>query len=174
MRKKKFYHGGIGFDDERELRRIVAEHNVKRVLEFGPGVSTRIFLNAGVEHITSCEHDSKWLAIADHRYAGNDKVRVLRYQNTPEVSVSELDGQQFDLAFVDSPQGYAGARVEHVGQEGRSRLNTLRCALRHASIVVLHDALRPGEQNSLGTLIDQGVHVVTLATKKGLAICSRS
>ena len=118
----------------------------RRVLEFGPGHSTQAFIDAGVPEVVSLEHDPKWLDRMFERFKHEPSVHVLPYRNTPVI---DGDLGSFDLAFVDSPVGHDRGRVEHPGQEGCARLNTLTFALQHARVVLLHDAGRPGEQRSL-------------------------
>lgn len=169
-RKKTGYPGGIMFDDEATLGDLVREFNIKRLLEFGPGASTRIFLRAGVESITSCEHDPAWMGRARALYAADPRVRFWSYSNTDPVVVSGLPAElTFDAALVDSPQGY---RPEHL-RDGMARINTLRYALQRAPVVFLHDAKRDGEQRSLAALAAEG-HTVTMRdTRKGIAVIKR-
>lgn len=121
----------------------------RRVLEFGPGHSTQAFIDAGVPEIVSLEHDPKWLQKSIDRYAKYHNVHIFRYTNSPVIEMPHPDPRSFDLAFVDSPVGHDRGRVEHPGQEGCARLNTLTFALQHSRVVLLHDAGRKGEQRSL-------------------------
>lgn len=136
-----------------EIERIDA----KSVLEFGPGYTTQIFLELGIKRIVTCEHMEKWLEVAKERFAGDDRVRVISYTNTVPVE-ADLGGEKFDIALVDSPQGFASARVSHPGMEDCSRLNTCLFALEHAKVVLLHDADRPLERGTLGRLNASGYH----------------
>jgi hypothetical protein len=173
-RRKNGWAGGIMDDDAAMLRKMVKDHNIKSVLEFGPGYSTQVFLNAGVERITACEHEPRWRETARKLYANEKRVTILPYANTPIVVVN-LEGQTFDAAFVDSPQGYAKARVVHPGQEGVSRYNTLCAALVHAPIVFLHDAKRSLEQAALARIAAEGRGTFEmLNTSKGIARVIRS
>jgi len=168
-RKNKGWKGGIEDDDATALHQIVQDHKIKSLLEFGPGYSTHAFLCAGVERIVSCEHDPNWLATARGLFATEKRVTILPYTNTPVVAVN-LEGQTFDAAFVDSPEGSAKARVVHRGQEDLSRYNTLRAALIHAPLAFLHDARRPLEQAALARLVAEGVAEWDMfATTKGIA-----
>jgi hypothetical protein len=168
-RNRKGWNGGIGDDDAAALRRLVQEHNIKALLEFGPGFSTHLFLCAGVERIVSCEHDPSWFLTARKLFEGDKRVTILPYENTPAVDL-DLQGQTFDAAFVDSPKGNAKSRVVLRGQEGMSRYNTLRAALTHAPVAFLHDAKRPLEQAALARLLAEGLaEWDLLETKKGIA-----
>src|SRR5690606_2866892 len=91
------------------------------------------------------------------------------YRNDPKVVVEGLHGRtRFDLAFVDSPPGNKD-RVELAGQEGASRMNTLLYALSRAPVVLLHDAHRPGEQESLRRVAEAGHKVETLPGRGNFA-----
>ncbi len=125
------------------------------VLEFGPGFSTYALIEAGVPRILCCEYLEKWADIARERFKDYPQVEIIPYVDEPEAT-ADLAGKFFDLAFVDSPKGYAGARVIHPGQEDCSRFNTCLLALQHAPVVLLHDAGRPLERGSLGRLNQMG------------------
>ncbi|WP_196258575.1 hypothetical protein [Pelagibacterium limicola] len=143
------------------------------VLEFGPGGSTFAFIEAGVKRIVTCEHDAGWLDKARSRFAEHSAVSVHLYQNAPNVTVEGLSARaKFDLAFVDSPPGNR-FRVEHEGQEGLSRFNTLAFAIRRAPVVLLHDAGRDGEQASLARLAAMGHGVEILAGRGNIARITR-
>lgn len=145
------------------------------VIEFGPGGSTYAFIEAGCEKIVTCEHDDEWLAKAEKRFAEYDQVQVLRYRNEPKVVVEGLHGRaSFDLAFVDSPLGVAGKRLEHPGQEGCARLNTLEYALKRAPVVLLHDAHRDGEQASLERIKADGHKVEMIPGRGNMARITRA
>lgn len=137
-----------------EIDRIAA----KSVLEFGPGDSTQVFLDLGIQRIVTCEHKEKWRKVAAKRFKNDPRVKVVSYTNTVPVEVPELNGEKFDLALVDSPQGFYPAREVLEGMEDCSRLNTCLFALEHAKVVLLHDALRPLERGTLGRLNALGYH----------------
>lgn len=117
------------------------------VLEFGPGHSTQAFIDAGVPEVVSLEYDKKWYNKALGKYLMYPQVKIRRYWNEPVIT--DVPRGPYDLAFVDSPVGHDRGRVEHPGQEGCARLNTLTFALQHSRVVLLHDAGRKGEQRSL-------------------------
>ena len=146
----------------------------KSVLEFGPGFSTYAFIEAGVPRILGCEYLDKWFAFAKERFKDHPQVEVVRFYDEPEAR-ADIGDERFDLALVDSPKGYAGARTIHPGQEDCSRLNTCLLALQHAPIVLLHDAARPLERGTLGRLNQLG-HKVKFypdGSKSGMARIDR-
>lgn len=128
--------------------------NAKSVVEFGPGHSTKAFLEAGVEEIVGLEHNDEWFETMVERFKDNPRVSIKRYWNEAPVArvPDDVSGRQFDIAFVDSPKGNFGPRVALPGQEDCSRLNTCLAALQLAPVVYLHDAIRPLERGTLGYL----------------------
>lgn len=161
------------FDDYRALLDLA--RGKRRVLEFGPGVSTLALLEASCERIASCEHTETWFSKAAARYADDPRVTVYRYFDEVPVTVDRLPyDAEFDFAFVDSPVGDGGKRQKyHLDREDCSRLNTLEFALQRAPIVALHDAKRDGEQASLARLEAQGFRWHMIDTRKGIAVIER-
>lgn len=140
---------------ESDYKVLLAEAQGKKsVLEFGPGFSTYALIEAGVERILCCEYLEKWLEFAKERFKDYPQVEIIPFLDEPEAK-ADIVGE-FDMAFVDSPKGYAGARVIHKGQQDCSRLNTCLLALKHAPLVLLHDASRPLERGTLGRLNQMG------------------
>jgi hypothetical protein len=164
-RKGKPLHTG---DD---LLLVAAVQGVKSVLEFGPGESTQIFLDAGVERVVSCEYIDKWFNVAKERFKGEPRVEILKFTDTIPVAVDGLEDEQFDVAFVDAPKGWPlQNRHIHQGYEDCSRFNTCLYALQHAPVVYLHDAYRPLERGSLCRLSRAGYEFDFIdGTKLGLA-----
>jgi hypothetical protein len=136
---------------------LLAEATGKEsVLEFGPGFSTYALIEAGVPKILCLEYLDKWFDIAVERFKDYPQVGIRRYYDEPVATADIPNNAHFDLAFVDSPKGYAGARTAHPGQEDCSRFNTCLLALQHAPVVLLHDAARPLERGTLGKLNRMG------------------
>jgi hypothetical protein len=131
---------------------------VNSVIEFGPGYSTFAWIEAGVDEIVGLEHDPVWFAKQTERFKDYPQVKIDHYWNTaPAAKVPDwVAERQFDIAFVDSPKGYMGARVAHPGQEDCSRLNTCLAALQLAPVVYLHDAARPLERATMMRLQRDG------------------
>ena len=162
----------LKFEDYGLIIEEVKRANAKTALEFGPGASTLALIESGLERIVTCEHDRGWREKAKTKFRDFPQVKVIAYLNEP-IAVAEID-RKFDIAFVDSPQGYVGARVVHPGQEDWSRLNTCLLALEHAPIVVLHDAIRPLERGSLGCMSAMGHQITILPSPYGMARIERA
>jgi hypothetical protein len=141
-----------------ELDRLGA----RSVLEFGPGASTRLFLEAGVSRILTCEYSDRWLRRAVREWGDEPRVEVRRFLNEPEATIRGERIGAFDLAFADSPIG-SNRREKLAGQEECSRLNTTLLALLHAPVVLLHDCHRPGEQATLERVKAKGYRVTILS-----------
>jgi hypothetical protein len=154
---------------------LVSEGKGKQsVLEFGPGFSTFAFIEAGVPRILCCEYLEKWREISKERFKDYPQVEIIPFEDKPEAEAPIVG--VFGLALVDSPKGYAGARTIHPGQEDCSRLNTCLLALKHAPVVLLHDAFRPLERGTLGRLSQMGhkVSFYSNCSKSGMAkICRK-
>lgn len=130
------------------------------VLEFGPGISTFAFIEAGAQVIDSYEHAEKWRRDARLKFREYPQVRIFSYENIPYLLGPD---RRYNIAFVDSPSGGKNSsRIIHPGQDGLSRYNTLKYALDRSDIVLLHDADREDEQNSIKAL---GCNYVMLTDK---------
>lgn len=158
--------GTLPFSDYGYLLKVAA--GKQSVLEFGPGISTLAFVEAGLTDIVTCEHAPEWLGKAQEALKAFPQCRVLGYENVaPAALVGALNGHpEFDLALVDSPSGVEGhkdkeGRVRLPGQEDCSRLNTCLAALRHSKIIYLHDWFRANERATLERLSSMG-HRVTI------------
>lgn len=121
-----------------------------RILEWGPGESTRIMVNwLPSAEIVTIEHDSRWFEAARTEWADNENVSVVLraiggrvgaaqgYATYPiHSSPATCDGA-FDLAFVD----------------GRLRCDCLVVASMVVSayhgLVILHDSDRPNYRPGL-------------------------
>ena len=107
-----------------------------RTVEFGPGRSTQALLEAGCT-VVSYEASQRWLEEGQKLFKGLPvAVRPL--------SAIEADTSEYALAFVDGP----------TGTPRLSRLLTLGWAARRGiETIVLHDAARPGERESVETML---------------------
>jgi predicted O-methyltransferase YrrM len=150
----------IADDDAAELGRLVRLNRISSLLEFGPGQSTDKFLSAGVERLTTCEHDPvNFRAMREH-FRADKRVTVLHHVFASEIVVPKLDGKAFDAAYVNTPDG--------------DRMNTLRCALRACALVFVQDAKRPDRRAMLDRLSDEGVAFCEMIeTAKGIAAVYR-
>lgn len=158
------------FDDYGALIDECRLIGARTVLEFGPGISTLAFIEAGCQRIATCEYQDKWIEKAKTDFTSCPQVSVHRFKNAVDVEVSGLSRRDFDLVFVDSPIGSESRSfVPLEGQEDCPRFNTLVYALRCAPVVLLHDAKREGEQRTLTRIAEMGYSVEMIETVKGIA-----
>ena len=105
---------------------VLQRYQVKRVLEFGAGLSSVLMSQYGGVHVTSYETDPVW-------------AKSLKDLNLPNLDVRMWDGKQvqlteaYDLAFIDGPAN------------GENREHSTRIASGAAPLVIQHDARRPSE-----------------------------
>ncbi len=143
------------------LKKFVEKHGNKTVLEFGPGMSTASFADAGCE-VYSLEYDEKWYVHFKKQFADVSNVHVLRFDNREQLCIPELDERRFDLGFVDSPIGALFKTF--------SRLNACEYVAQRTKTWILHDAQRTGEQQTLSHFQGQGWRV---ETNKNMGIVTR-
>jgi hypothetical protein len=166
------------FNDYALLMQQVNDLGAKSCLEFGPGITTLALIEAGVEKIVTLEHDLEWLGEKIEQFKDYPQVSVGRYHDEPIV-LADVE-EDFDMAFVDSPQGFTHAmpgrkpRVAHPGFKDCSRLNTCLFALDRAPVVFLHDSIRPLERGTLGRLNAMGYKITQLPSKVGMARIDRN
>jgi hypothetical protein len=147
----------------------VSSLGAKSVLELGPGDSTEVFAKMGLQ-VTTIEHMQKWYEVAKKRFKDYPNVRVLKGEDEMPFTVAGMGSyEKFDLAFVDSPQGYFPKRKIHKGYEDCSRFNTALFALERAPVVLLHDVNRPCERGTLNRLNRMGYEIELIPAPYGVA-----
>ena len=117
-------------DFEALLTTLVLERKPRRILEWGPGFSTDLFVHLCPQAtILSIEHQEKWAAKQAERFNGRAEIvyrgigPACRYAYWPTTQ------PQFDLIFVD-------------GRRRNECLLAARECLAPGGVVVLHDANR--------------------------------
>ena len=157
--------GGPSIDAQhaRLLLFILQERKPRTILELGSGSSTVIIahamkrLEAPMPVHIAVDHEERFLENTRELARVNGVVDRVRFEHCP---LGPLDGfalpwysgvpevvrgEQLDLVIIDGPPAYA------VG-EGRARepaLTVLRPFLSKGAVVILDDANRPGEKESL-------------------------
>ena len=147
----------------------IASLGAKNILEFGPGDSTQVFADLGLQ-VTTVEHSEKWYEVAKKRFAKYPNVRVLKGEDQMPFVIHGMGSyEKFDLAFVDAPEGYYPRRKIHPGYEDCSRFNTTLAALERAPVVLLHDVIRPLERGTLNRLSRMGYKFGIIQVPYGMA-----
>lgn len=164
MKEFEYGMGGLQEDDIEVLREKFKSFN--NIVEFGPGNSTKVFIELGIESIHCCEYQNKWLRVSKNTF-GN-RVYHYRFNNKIDFSIPELEDKAFDAAFVDAPVGTKKGKV-FKEYKGRSRINTLLWSIKRCNYVYLHDAKRKGERRSLNYLEKLGCSYSVIDTEKGIA-----
>lgn len=142
---------------------VVRRLRPARVLEFGPGTSTRALVEAGVDRVDTCEDSLEYYRRALVDLARFPSVTVHKYLVQPgrPVSVPALDGERFDLGFVDGPFG------------PESRPPTIRYALDRCDAVLCHDARETHVLPHLRALADEGLRVELIESPNMFALVTR-
>jgi predicted O-methyltransferase YrrM len=135
------------FDFEPDLIRICQEIHPERVLEYGPGRSTRaIHETCPNAKIISIEHDEKWYKRAVERYGEYADVHLVPLEGMPsKYAVWPILNkcEPFDLVFID----------------GRRRVSCLVVAAfvtTGAGVIMLHDAERTAYKPGIDLLEQAG------------------
>jgi len=112
------------------IKDIIEKNGVKKVLEFGAGLSS--LLMSEIAKVTTYETDRKWSKDIKGRMNGN--ALSIRNWDGKEIKAGLL---QFDLAFVDGPLGKLNG--------GPGREHSIEYASVLSDRVIVHDAGREDE-----------------------------
>lgn len=124
--KPDFPGGGPGSIDRQEwdqLCHFITEHKIRTILEFGPGISSKLF-SALCPTVHSIEEDPNW-----------------RKKCTTCVDKPIL--QNYDMAFVDGPKGTVK----------KSRYHSVALAKQYTKLIIFHDTKRQGEKETITGLL---------------------
>lgn len=94
------------FSDHAAVLSVMERLKPARVLEFGPGSSTLALVEGGATRIDTCEDDPKWAAVYEERLQRRfpSVVRIIRYDWSGLLSITEVDDERYDLALIDGPR----------------------------------------------------------------------
>ena len=142
------------------LFRVFDEHEIRSVVEFGSGQTTRLIdriKKAGTYHVCY-EHSAEWHALFAPRLIGCDyRLRPLEEVITEGRRVqwySDVEARDFDLLLVDGPPG-----TDRFSRFGCVEL--IRSHIAKDFLIVIDDAQRQGEQDTVA-------HIVNLLRKAEL------
>jgi predicted O-methyltransferase YrrM len=135
------------------LTRLCREFNPNRILEWGPGRSTKLMNELCPNaHIDSLEHDPKWYQDQLRKFNEIEAVKI-RHINGDDYVLWPVDQQKYDLIFVD----------------GRRRVECMKVAaecLAPGGVIVLHDGERPYYQPGIDYLTSMGFTVTGTHTRE--------
>jgi len=135
----KWGGGSIQESDWRLIKELIGQYNVKTVLEFGCGLSTLLFNDAGVQCVTY-ETSKTWKERIEKI---NPKADIRMWDGV--VIPNGIDpGKKYDFALVDGPSG------------GDKREAAVMLAAKHADIVIVHDGWDTWETKWQETYLKDG------------------
>jgi predicted O-methyltransferase YrrM len=144
-------------DDLDVLSHLVLVHNVKTIIEFGPGRSTTHLVKL-VSQIDTIEADPEYYKELKALPGVNTYLCDLLKDKPPTGLLPS-----YGMTFVDGPRG----------QERLSRIESLLFVENLTKLIVMHDAHRGGEKESIKLMGDRGWRVSTVNTARGLAVLRR-
>ena len=154
MKKLEFWWWAIEKVDFDILCFITKITHSKRILEFWPWTSTYAFLEWWAKTIHTYEYNESYYKQWAETFSG--------YGDIIRLPKSLLD-EQYDLAFVDWPKWI----------DNMSRIESIKFALSHSPLVILHDAKRKWEMESLDLIRKEWFDIDIIDTPMWMAIISR-
>ena len=88
--------GSISEEDWEEIAELLSQHNIKSVLEFGGGLSTKRYCNRGLK-VVCLETNLRWAEIVAENCPS---ATVIRWDNK-EFPKNRVGNGLFDLVFID-------------------------------------------------------------------------
>jgi ADP-heptose:LPS heptosyltransferase len=114
--------GAFLLPDWEYIQELVETHKIKNVLEFGPGLSTLLMHDAGL-NVTAYETAERW----KNRILEKRPNIDIRIWDGKVIREHDIIGKKFDLVFVDGPSG------------GDNREEAIRYAAQLSDNVLIHD-----------------------------------
>jgi len=183
-----FSSWSIHYDEYRLLVDLCRLNRIEKVIEFGPGASSCAFLDASCD-VHSYECDANWLTKHQSAMRALDFVfpRTECHEMmsaTPEqpFTSSRSKTPTYDVTFLPSDQTPSEADLPfhpdlilvdgppYIQGEKYSRLQACLFSIKLSGRIILHDAYRKGEKNTLELLRNQGYHIQVIPSPKGLAL----
>ena len=150
------------------LLRYIKTNSIEFVYEFGCGKSTLELAKVGVIVVSFETHLAYARSVAQFicQQQINPTPSIYHYTEDLKFSTTAATLPKAPLCFVDGPKGTSSL----------SRLTAIKLACNLAQVVILHDAERPGEQESIEEMIRIGWQVSYLpnaSTPKQLAVLTK-
>lgn len=134
LKKFGFEWGGGSITDKDWLfiQDVIKTYGVKKVLEFGAGLSS-LLMATKVEDVVTFETHEGWIRKIKEMSTGNN--HVFKWDGKKiDINLGEFKDTKFDLAFVDGPAG------------GQNREFSTMYGSNLADLVIIHDAGRVWER----------------------------
>jgi hypothetical protein len=96
----------LSFADYGAILDVVEGLQAKRVLEFGPGSSTRALIEGGANHIDACEDNDHWAEMYRVRLQAKfpEHVQLHSYLWSDPLHVPTVNARRYDLGLIDGPR----------------------------------------------------------------------
>lgn len=165
MTQENYNPGTISEQEFNIIDSIVKKFSIKTVLEFGPGVSTYVFIKNQCK-ILSIENDIEFLEKNKKRFIDynniefflNDQANIINLKN-------KLDNQIFDLCFIDGP------RADGEQYKLFNRIDSYIMAYLNSKYILCHDTNREKDRNSINLIFDSKFSIQELApSSRGLTL----
>jgi hypothetical protein len=141
--------GAAGYSLMYLLFRLLTEHRIDSIVEFGSGQTTILIdrLRAESAQHVAYEDDAAWHAVTAGKLSRCDyRLRPLErrtIEGVPCLTYGGIEPRGFDLLLVDGPKG-----VERFSRFGC--VDMIRAGTRSDFVVIFDDSDRPGEIETLG------------------------
>jgi len=142
----------------RWLARWCEENRIRRVIEFGPGASSFVWIGAGCQ-VYAYESAPSWLN--QHRLHIRNRCELFLLLEADLPKMNELPWKP-DVVMVDGPPFREGQRF--------SRKAQCAWAMELCGRFFLHDSHRCGEIETLKDYQNEHYHILTIPSKKGLVL----
>jgi predicted O-methyltransferase YrrM len=174
----------IGRDDMAILRREVLayrQHKNVKILEFGSGVSTFIFLSLSRYFdslsLTTIEGDCHWASSINHAYKSARRkfpkcqFNLIQSDHAPGCrsgfdtgNIGELEFSEYDIVFIDAPPDTTAEQV---------RLSLSLDIMKNISTtgrLIVHDTIRTDEDYLFHCIKGKFLHAEQFGTRKGISV----
>lgn len=134
LKKYGFEWGGGSITDKDWvfMEDVIKTYNVKKVIEFGAGLSS-LLMSTKVDDIVTFETMEGWIEKISSMSSGNN--HIFKWDGKKiDIDIEQFKDVKFDLAFVDGPAG------------GANRQFSTMYASKLADLVIVHDAGRQWER----------------------------
>lgn len=147
------------------IKDIIKKHNIKTVLEFGPGTSTQIFIEENCD-ILSIENNVDYINLYRKKFMLHKNLEIIfNDQNNIIVIKNQLKNKKFDLCFVDGP------RADRDQYKMFNRIDSYILAKDYGKYILCHDSKRKKDRNSINLVFNTDEYFIEdLESERGLTL----